>query len=293
MRSSMKRADDLPLSKDITARFVPKVIALMVYLGILCFVFTFFMVHSATSWEQEFKAHLSIEIPSVDNTSSTLLQEDVLDLLKQTPGIQKAAPVPQKEMSSLFQSLLGNDIEIDLFALPSVIDVSLDPATALDIKSLERTLKKISPHIHVTDQRTWQVQVANLIHTSILITFSITLLIILAAFATATFATKTSLLIHRHIIEVLSLIGAPHEYIATQFQRHALKKALLASALGSCGAFLTFFVLITLLERADFPCNLQSSFFSQTLCIFVLVPFLTAFAIMFAVRWAVLRDLRS
>jgi cell division transport system permease protein len=289
----VKHPDDLPLNKDMTARFAPKVIALMVYLGTLCFVFTLFMVHSSTSWEQEFTTHLSIEIPSVDNASSTLLQEDVLDLLKETPGIQKAAPVPQKEMASLFRSLLGNDIDIDFFSLPSVIDVSLAPEGTVDITKLEQALKKISPHTHLTDQRTWQAQVANLIHTSILITFSITVLILLAAFATATFATKTSLLIHRHIIEVLSLIGAPHDYIAGQFQRHALKQALLASGLGSCGAFLTFFVLMTLLERADFPCTLESSFFSQTLCIFALVPFLTAFAIMFSVRRAVLKDLRS
>lgn len=289
----MRNRYDLPLNKDMTARFFPKIIALMVYLGILCFVFTLFMIHSATSWEKEFTTHLSIDIPTLENSSSIALQSQVLDLLKTTPGVQHAAPVPQKEMATLFRSLLGEDIDIDLFSLPSIIDVSLNPQEKTDIQTLRAALKKISPQIHLTDQRTWQAQVANLIHMSIFIAFAITILIVLAAFATATFATKTSLLIHRQVIEVLSLIGATHAYIATQFQRHAFKQAFIASAVGSCFAFLTFFALITLLEQADFPCVLSSSFFSQTLCIFVIIPFLTSFAIMFAVRFAVMRELRS
>lgn len=284
---------DLPLNKDITAHFVPKIVALMVYLGTLCFVFTLFMVHSASSWEKEFTTHLSIEIPTLENSSSSLLQSKVLNILKQTPGVQEAAAVPQKEMAALFRSLLGKEIDLDLFSLPTIIDVSLNTAEKTDMQSLEASLKRISPHIHLTDQRPWQTQVANLINTSILIAFSISILIILAAFATAAFATRTSLLIHRQVIEVLSLIGATHAYIAKQFQLHALKQALVASGIGSCFAFLTFFTLITLLEQADFPCVLSSSFFSQTLCIFALVPFFTAFAIMFSVRYAVMKDLRS
>jgi len=217
----------------------------------------------------------------------------VLDLLKKTPGIDHAAAVPQKEMATLFRSLLGEEIDIDLFSMPSLIDVSLNKQENVDFQRLEASLKAISPHIHLTDQRPWQSQVTNLMSTSILIAFSITVLVILAAFTTAAFATKTSLLIHHQVIEILSLIGATPSYIAKQFQRHALKQALMASALGSCFAFLTFFILITLLEQADFPCALNSSFFSQTLCVFALVPFCTAFAIMFSVRYAVMKELRS
>lgn len=283
---------DLPLNKDITARFVPKIIALMVYLGTLCFVFTLFMLHSAASWEEGFTTHLSIEIPTLEGTSSSFLQSKVLELLKKTPGIDQAAAVPQKEMASLFRSLLGEEIDIDLFSLPSVIDVTLSDQENMDLQRLETSLKKISPQIHVTDQRPWQSQVTNLINTSILIAFSITILVILAAFATAVFTTKTSLLIHNQVIEILSLIGATPSYIAKQFQQHALKQALMASAIGSGFAFLTFFILITLLEQADFHYVLSSSFFSQTLCVFVLVPFFTAFAIMFIVRYAVLKELR-
>lgn len=289
----MRNRYDLPLNKDITARFVPKIVALMVYLGTLCFVFTLFMIHSASSWENGFTTHLSIEIPIVNNTSSSALQSKVFELLTRTPGVKHAAVVSQKEMTSLFRSLLGEEIDIDLFSLPVLIDVSIDNKEKINIKNIETDLEKISPHIHLTDHRIWQTQVSNLIHTSVFIAFFITMLTLFAALATATFATKTSLLIHHQVIEVLSLIGATHSYIAQQFQIHALKQAFIASLIGSSFAFLTFFGLMTLLEKAELPCALNSSFFFQTLCVFGLAPFLTAFTMMLSVRIAVMKTLRS
>lgn len=289
----MSNQYDFPLNRDIAARFVPKIVALMVYLGTLCFVFTLFMIHSTAAWEKEFTTHISIEIPTLKGVSSSSLQYKVFELLNRTPGIQHAAVVPQKEMMALLRSLLGEEVNIDLFSLPVVIEASLTEEEKLDIKSLETSLKSIYSHIHLTDHRTWQIQVSNLIHTGVLITFFITMLTLLAALATAVFATKTSLLIHRQVIEVMSLIGATHSYISKQFQIHALKQALIASTIGSLFAFLTFFALISFLEKLELPCVVSTSFFSQALCIFALAPFLTAFAMMISVRFAVMKALKS
>lgn len=283
----MREQYDLPLNKDITARFVPKIVALMVYLGTLCFVFTLFMVHSSLSWHRQLTTHLSIELPT------NAVESRALNLLKETPGVAQATPVPQKEMASLFRNLLGQDIDIDLFALPAVVDVSLKAQEPFDLEHLEKALTAISPQIHVTDHRSWQTQVANLINTSVLATFVITVLIGAGAIASALFATKTSLLIHKQVIEILNLIGATNAYIAKQFQMHALKQALIASAIGSALAFLTFFGLINLLERAELPCMLDSSFFTQTLFVFIGVPILMALLMMFAVRYSVMKALRS
>ncbi|MBA3813072.1 MAG: hypothetical protein H0X26_01045 [Alphaproteobacteria bacterium] len=289
----MSHHHDLPLNKDITARFVPKIVALMVYLGTLCFVFTLFMIHSSALWENQLTTPLSVEMPTLKTTEANSLPSRVLDLLNQTPGIQHAAVVPQKEMASLFHSLLGEDIDVDLFSLPIIIDVSLNNQEKVNFQRLEAGLKNISPHVHVTDHRGWQIQVSNLFHTSIFIAFFITILILFGALATATFATKTSLLIHGQVIEILSLVGATNSYIAKQFQVHAFKQALIASIIGSSFAFLTFFGLVILLEKAELPFVVHSSFFSQTLWVFGLAPVFMAFAMMLSVRIAVMKVLRS
>ncbi len=289
----MNNRQDLPLKNDIAARFVPKIVALMVYLGTLCFVFTLFMIHLTHTWEAEFTNDLSIEIPTFPGTPSSVLQARVLHLLNKTPGIRQAAAVPQKDMANLFNTLLGEEINIDLLSLPVVIEVAFDGKESVDTQILETHLKNISPHIQLLDHRTWQSQVSNLIHTSVLLALLITFLVLLAALATTTFATRTSLLIHRQIIEVLSLIGATNSYIANQFQINVLKQGLFASILGSFLAFLTFLGISLLLEKAGLPFIINSSFFFQAICIFMLAPFLTALSMMLSARWAVMKALRS
>jgi cell division transport system permease protein len=288
----MNSRQDLPLKSDIAARFVPKIVALMVYLGTLCFIFTLFMIHSTHSWESQFISDLSIEIPTFPGIPSSALQSRVLELLNRTPGIQHASAVPQKEMANLFHSLLGEDVNIDLLSMPVIIDVVLNGKEKVDIQNLEEHLKNISPDIQLLDQRGWQSQVSRLIRTGVVLASMVTFLILCAALATTTFATHTSLLIHRQIIEVLSLIGATNSYIANQFQINALKQGLLASALGSFLAFLTFLGIVILLEKAGLPFIISSTFFFQSICIFMLAPFLTAFSMMLSTRWAVMRALR-
>ena len=287
----MTRQQDLPLKKDIAARFVPKIVTLMVYLGTLCFVFTLFMIHSAHSWETQFTTHLSIEIPTLPEPSPGTLQSRVLQLLNRTPGVHHAVAVPQKEMETLFHSLLGEEVNMDLLSLPVIIDVILDGKEKVDTSILETHLKNISPYIQLMDYREWQAQVLNLTRTSVIIASMVTLLILFAALTTTTFATRTSLLIHRQVIEILSLIGATNSYIATQFQMNALKQGLIASAIGSFFAFLTFVGISTLLEKAGFPFIINSFFFSQSICVFALAPFLTAFAMMISARLAVMKAL--
>lgn len=289
----MNSRQDLPLKNDIAARFVPKIVALMVYLGTLSFVFSLFMIHSTQSWENQFTTHLSVEIPTLPGTSSNEIQSQVLQLLNRTPGVQHAAAVSQKEMAALFRSLLGEDVNSELFSLPLILDVTLNGKEKIDINSLEIHLKNISPTIQLTDHRDWQGQVSNLIRTTVLIAFIITCLILFAALATTTFATHTSLLIHRQVIEILSLIGATHSYIAKQFQMNAFKQGLIASAIGSTLAFLTFFGVVTLLEKADLPFVVNSSFFSQSLCVFAFAPFLTSLSMMLTARLVVMRTLKS
>ncbi|MBS0271397.1 MAG: hypothetical protein JSR85_01970 [Proteobacteria bacterium] len=287
----MNNRHDLPLKDDAAARFVPAIIALMVYLGTLCFVFTLFLLHSTHSWESQLTTDLTIEIPVFQGIASAPLESRVLQVVTQTPGVQRALTVSQEEMIHMFRSLIGEDVNIDSFSLPIMIDVSFDRKEIVDIKGLETHLKSISPHIQVIDHRAWQSQVSNLIHTSVFLALMITFLILLAALATTWFATRTGLLIHRQIIEVLSLIGATNAYIAKQFQINTLKHGFIASSIGSFFAFVTFFGLSALFENENFSVLLHSSFFFSALSVFILAPFVTAFLMMVSARFAVMKAL--
>ena len=289
----MKKDQDLPLNNDIAARFVPKIVILMVYLGTLCFTFTFFMIHSTRHWEEKLTTDLSIEIPVLSDASSPNPQTQVLDLLKRTPGVEKVEVVPQSEMKTLFQSLLGENANIEAFPLPSIIDVSLNGSDSFDMKTLEVHLKNISSIIQIIDHRSWHSQVSSLLFTGISLALLLTLLILFSTLVTTFFATRTSLLIHRDVIEVLSLIGATPAYIAKQFERNAFKQGILASSIGSLLGFLTFLGITFLFENAGLPFLVNTVFFFEVVAIFIIAPFVTAFFMRLSARMAVMKALCS
>lgn len=286
----MSRAD-LPLKNDIAAHFLPLIIGIMVYLGSLCLVFTLFITQVTRSWEMQFATHLTLEIPTTPHVSGASLQAQVLALLKKTPGIRQASAVPPKDMEKLLRSLLGEETPVDPQSFPILIDVSLQEGALVNTTLLSQNLKSISPQIHLIDDREWQHQIARLINTIVWIASLLTALILCATLITTTFATRTSLLIHRQIIEVLHLIGATNSYIAGQFQRHTLQQGLIASSLGATLACFTFGGLILLLEKAELMSTFDSSFFPQALCVFVFAPFLTSFSMMLTARLTVMRVL--
>lgn len=289
----MNNRQDLPLKNDIAARFLPIIVGLMVYLGSLCCVFTFFVLDSSSSWKSQLTTHVTLELPTSSPIESASLQARVLQLLNKTPGVQQAAAVPQKDLEALLQSLMGTGVALNLPSLPILIDVSLIDDEPVDLANLEAHLKNISPQIQMINHRGWQAQVVNLIRASVFLTSMLTFLILLSALIATTFAVRTSLLIHRQVIDVLHLIGATNEYIAKQFQFHILKQGLVASTLGASFAFLTFMGIVTLLDKTGFSFEFKSSFFVHALCIFSLSPFVTGFFMMFSARFTVMRGLKS
>ncbi|MBY0272488.1 MAG: hypothetical protein K2X02_03625 [Alphaproteobacteria bacterium] len=289
----MNKDQDLPLRNDIAARFVPKIIILMVYLGTLCSTFTFFMIHSTLLWEEKLATHLSIEIPFFSDSSSNDLQTQVTDLLQKTPGINKVEVVSKTEMKTLFNSLLGEGTSVDAFSLPAIVDVSLNKRDAFNVENLEMRLKNISPLIQLIDHRLWQSQVSNLLFTTTSLALFLTFLILCSTLVTTFFATRTSLLIHRKIVEVLSLIGATPSYIAKQFQRNTFKQGFFASSIGAFLAFLTFLGIYFLFEKAGHTFVVTTSFFFEVLAIFILAPFITSFFMMLSARRAVMKALCS
>ena len=289
----MKKDQDLPLKNDIAARFVPKIVILMVHLGTLCFTFTFFLIHSTRIWEEKLTTDLSIEVPLFSEVPSPNLQTQVFDLLKRTPGVANIDIVSQTEMKTLFHSLLGEDTNIEAFPLPTIIDVGLNRNESFDIKGLEFHLKNISATIQIVDHRSWHGQVSNLLFTGISLALLLTFLILFSTLVTTFFATRTSLLIHREVIEVLSLIGATPIYIAKQFQRNAFKQGIIASSIGSLLGLCTFLGITFLFENAGLPFIVSETFIFEAALIFIIAPFITSFFMMISARAAVMKALCS
>ncbi|MEB3701888.1 Cell division ATP-binding protein FtsX [Candidatus Bealeia paramacronuclearis] len=287
----MKRSRDLPLGKEPSARLVPWIIALMIYLGCLLMGATFYTIGQAHHWESQLGASVTIEVPLSKSLSSATAQERVFSIVNQMKGVKSVQVVSQDEIQTLLKSWIPENSDVTSLPLPLIVDVALEPHAKIDLAHLENLLKTISLEVHLVDHRPWIQEVQNVIWIVISLSSIILGFLLICITFTTIFATRTSLLIHRQIIEVLHLIGATPTYISRQFDTHALKDGLIAGFSGVLLAIMTLGALYLLLQGIDLEISASPSFIYNTILSFLLAPFLIAILMMITARRTVYKTL--
>jgi cell division transport system permease protein len=118
--------------------------------------------------------------------------------------------------------------------LPALIDVTLKPdfETVLNIDALAQRIAKAVPGASLDDHRRWLDRLIGLSRSIEWLAVGIVSLIGTVTAATTYYATRTGMAIHREVIEVLHVIGAPDAYIADQFAHRAFVLGLKGGILG-------------------------------------------------------------
>jgi cell division transport system permease protein len=126
--------------------------------------------------------------------------------------------------------------------LPALISVEVKDAVDFDL--IRHRLQNIAPDISLDSHRVWLNALVSRARIAQFVALGIVLLNALAAFATVVFATRTGLMVHASMIEVLHLMGANDRYIARQFASQALRIGLRGGLIGIVPALLAL-VLVT------------------------------------------------
>ena len=229
------RRNDLAPGRDGSSRFLPWIIALMVYLAGLALFAAMALEQTTERWSAGLRGSITVVVePSVGGgkTETDARVETALSVILTTPGVESATPLERTEVAGLVEPWLGKDILTMDLPIPVLIDVSWTPESNVDLGALTRRLVIAVPGIQVDDHKVWLQKVLRLARTTELIAILIVILIALAAVATVVFATRTGLAVQRDVIEVLHLIGARDNYIARQFQGNAVSHALWGGLLG-------------------------------------------------------------
>jgi cell division transport system permease protein len=283
---------DLPLDKDAHSRFLPWLIAFMVFLAVLAIGGILVLNATAARWDQGVGGTLTVQIAATEDAAKDQnnLQE-VLNVIAAQSGIERYLIIEEERMMALLEPWLGASANAGDLPLPKLIDVGLADEAQFDLKAFTRALQLRVPEATVDDHRIWLQRLVNLIRTVELIALAILLFIALATTGTVIFTTRTGLAVHKEAIEVLHLIGAQDSYIAGQFAGRAmmlgLKGGIIGLALG-LPALLAVGYLAESLEDAALP-NL--SFGIIEWAVFAAIPLGVAFLAMTTARSTVLRSL--
>ncbi len=253
---------DLPLDKDQSSRFLPWIVALMVYLAALSLAVALTVGGVIDRWDRDLAGALTVQIVPQGETGektaslSAQIEADLdrtLKILRETPGVIAAEPLSEGAVQSLLEPWLGKgELSVEL-VIPRLIDVSIDAADPPDVAALEKRLISAVPGIALDDHRVWSDKLVGLAQWVRLVALGLVFVVTLAAMATVVFTTRSGMAVHHGIIEVLHLIGARDSYIARQFEFYALHQGLFGGLVGLVLALLTLIGLGTVARGIDLP----------------------------------------
>lgn len=227
----LRRRLDIPLNRDSSVRFLPWIIALMVYLAGLALAGTLVLQAALAHWNQSLNGTLTVQVPPPDAGKPDPLPA-VLALLRGTPGVVSAEALSRAATAKLIEPWLGTELTPDELALPRLVDLRIDPRAPPDLAALRARLAAAAPGAALDDHRLWLDRLAQLVMSIEATALAIVVLIGGAAVLTVVFTTRAGLAVHHAVVEVLHLIGARDGYIAAQFQRQALELGLRGGLVG-------------------------------------------------------------
>ncbi|MHA1151315.1 MAG: cell division protein FtsX [Alphaproteobacteria bacterium] len=288
------RRTDLPLDRDPSGRFLPWLVALMVYLAALALVCAMAMAKMVERWDTGLSGTITVQVPPPE-TGPPGAQEAAIDrvikLLLDTKAVRSAEVLEPDEIAALLEPWLGAGATYGELPLPTLISVGINPAAAPDYQDLARRLAEAAPGTVLDDHQNWLGQLLDLAQAIELVAALIVILVGASAVAMVIFATRMGLAIHGRVIELLHLIGAQDAYVAREFETHALKLALRGGAVGLLLAIATVTLVSRLFERLDSVLLPELTLSPIEWAALAMLPLAIALVAMLTARFTVLGNL--
>lgn len=248
----LRNRTDLPLQQDASRRFLPWLVAIMVYLATLALAGLLVLNDAAGRWDRGLSGTLTVQIPPLTGAAAARRgvkareQKRVakaIKVLRGTPGIVEVRLLGTAEITALLEPWLGTGDFAAELPLPALIDVKILPDARINMDGLGAVLDGAVPGTTIDDHRKWLDRLILLARFTQLIAAGIVFLVSAAAVATVIFVTRAGLSIHHEFIELMHFIGAQDGYVARQFQFQALALGLSGSIIGFVLAAATILAL--------------------------------------------------
>ncbi|CCG39775.1 cell division protein FtsX [Magnetospirillum molischianum] len=219
------RHSDLPLAGDATSRFLPWLVALMVFLATMAVTGAFAVEEVMSRWDHDVSGTVTVQVLPAGGERAEAATDDrvrqAVDLMRMVPGVLSVKALDKAHTLALLEPWLGGTEVVRDLPLPRLIDVSVDPDARIDLAEISERLSTAVPGASLDDHRVWLSRLVNLSRTMEWLAVVVVCLIGLVTSATVVYATRTGMAVHHDIIEVLHLIGAHDDYIARQFADRA------------------------------------------------------------------------
>ena len=230
------RHSDLPLKGDATSRFLPWLVALMVFLAAVSMAGVFAVSNIISRWDHDVSGTLTVQVIPVPGEGGEALTDErvhaAVDVMRRVRGVLSVSALDKKQTLALLEPWLGSTDVVQDLPLPRLIDVTVDPDARIDLEDAGERLNSAVPGASLDDHRVWLSRLIGLSRTIQWLAISVVILIGAVTSTAVVYATRTGMAVHKQVIEVLHLIGAHDDYIARQFADRAFSLGFGGGLLG-------------------------------------------------------------
>ncbi|MEX0809563.1 MAG: cell division protein [Dongiaceae bacterium] len=254
---------DLPLDRASAWRYLPWILAMMVYLAALALAGATTVGEALDGWKRGLVGQFTIQIlpvetgsdadPDAERAERAARVQTVIDHLKTIDAVESVRVLEAEATRALVEPWLGpTDDALDL-PLPDVVAVTARDDSALSAAAIEERLATAGVAIVVDDHGRWAAELVRFGRSLQLLALLVVSIVAVAGALVVYFVTRTGLAVHARVIEIAHQVGARDVYIARQIQRHALGLGLVGGIIGVALAALTWWGLGLLVSFAAVP----------------------------------------
>jgi cell division transport system permease protein len=287
------RRFDLPLRHGAASRFLPWTIGGLLYLAVVALAVAAIADEALRLYDLR-RELVTVTLPSVeDGRDGDQKLAQAIDLLRRTRGVTSAVAVPPQELKALVEPWLGtSNSDMDL-PLPRLIDVIIEPQAGPDLPALEKRLAD------VVEGATIRVEALSRDRAERSAAFfrawgsAAGIGALLGTLALAGLITRVTLRMSTDTVELLRCMGAPDQYLARQFERHALLSSVQGGLIGCALALITVGVLLYSSRRMQLAEGIELQVPPLDWVLLVCVPVVAALLITAVTRMTALWNLTS
>lgn len=221
-------------------RFVPALIAVLVYLAVVALVGLLLVAGAAEQWRNELDGRLTVQLaPPADAEARAGAETDILAVIRALPEVARADLLGESRLLGRLQPWLGTVQTMRDMSLPLVIDIELKPDARSQADAVRARLRALVADAVVAGAGQPDEPVYRLMRSIMGLALLIVVILATTLAAVAVFATHAGLAMRRETIEILHLLGAEDGAVGGALSIRMARSALVAGLVGFALAALT------------------------------------------------------
>jgi len=252
------RKKELPLQDDSSNLFLQVMICIAVFLFSVTLAGVLSINSMLATWNESILGSLTVQVLPINDTNQEQAkaeilaqQEKAVELLQSKPEVEKVTPLNNEQLQKLIQPWLGDGVEISDLPVPRLIDVRLKPGAEVDFIRWAEELAETAPQASLDNHKLWLNKLIKFADGLKVLALAVLALVILITSGAIFYCTQTSLGLHKHIIEILHLMGAKDTYVAQQYAKRTAWLGFLGGIYGLMLAIPTIFVIANLAKQIE------------------------------------------